>query len=433
LKPCRVALVAALVAAACAAPVRPRFPDGEEYAFPVAQPGELRPEEAKRIDEAWRDVLQGESASAEKDFLKLLARHPALIPAETGLGFARLRAQRFADAARTFESVLARRPDYVPALIGAGSSAVRRGEPEAALQWYRRAQALRPDDAVVRRRLAEVKLRITERRVAAGRAAQSAGESERAIEEYRAALAAAPEVGGLRVELADVLVGRGDLPGAVAVLEADPGGDRQVLLRLGELLTDLKEHQRALEAYRRILARDPKDAEALRRALAARQTLELLQMPEEYRRIYTASRITRADLAALVAVKVGALQRATPGEPKVAVDISGSWAREHIIKVLAFDVMEVYPNHSFQPGAIVRRGELARAVGRILDLVKWPSRPAPSLKDMSASNLFYDGTVRAVSAGLMDLTPDGAFEPWRPVAGQDALAVIEALTRLIGP
>jgi hypothetical protein len=93
----------------------------------------------------------------------------------------------------------------------------------------------------------------------------------------------------------------------------------------------------------------------------------------------------------------------------------------------------VYPNHTFQPGALVRRGDLAYTVGRVLDLLNVPARPGPLLKDMSPANLYYQAATRAVAAGLMDVTPDGAFEPWRLVSGKDATAVIEALARLVGP
>ena len=125
-----------------------------------------------------------------------------------------------------------------------------------------------------------------------------------------------------------------------------------MLLHLGELLASLKEYDRALEAYRHVLARDPRDEEALRRSQEVRQALELLQMPEEYRAIAASPHISRAELAALLAVKLTALSRLPAGPPKVAIDISGSWAREHIIKALGLDLMDVYPNHTFQPAAV---------------------------------------------------------------------------------
>ncbi len=390
-------------------------------------------DEAQKLESAWRQVQAGQTAAAESQYQKLLARHPALIAAESGLAYARLRAGRILDAARGFDGVLALRPDDFPALVGAASAAVRRGDPDLALGFYRRAAAAKPGDALVRRRESEIKLQVTERSVAAGRVALAAGQTDAAVAQYRHALDAAPELAGLRIDLANLLAQGGDGAGAVAVLEADPAGDRQVLLRLGEIATAQNDPGKALDAYRRLLARDPKDPEALRRALAAREAVDLSQMPEEYRRVFTSPRLTRADLAALVATKVTALARAGQGDPQVAIDISGSWAREHIIRVLSLGIMEVYPNHTFQPGATIRRGDLARAVARVLELLHWPESQAPTLKDMTRSNMLYDAAARAVGAGLMDVTADGSFEPWRPVSGQDAAAVLTALVRLVGP
>jgi Flp pilus assembly protein TadD len=351
----------------------------------------------------------------------------------TALAYARLAMGRIAEASRGFEDVLRRRDDYVPAVAGAAAAAQRAGDAEGALRLYQRAQTLAPDEPLVRRRVAEMRLQVTEKRVADARAALQAGNVEQAVAGYRAALQAAPEVAGLRLELAELLAGRGEKTAAIEVLEADPTGDRQVLLHLGGLLVGLKEYGRALEAYRRVLAREPRDEEALRRSQEVRQAMELLEMPEEYRAIATAPRISRAELAALLSVKVTALSRVRAGAPRVAIDISGSWAREHIIKVLGLDLIDVYPNHTFQPAATVRRGELARAVARVLDLMKWPPAPTPALADMTAGNLYYAAAGRVVAAGLMDLTPKGGFEAWRPVSGQEAVDVIEGLVRLVGP
>jgi tetratricopeptide (TPR) repeat protein len=387
----------------------------------------------ERLERAWLSVRAGDVARAERDLQGMLRDRPALVPAETALAYARLRAGRAEEALRLFESVLSRREDYVPALIGASSSARRAGQGERALELLRRAEIAAPQDTVIRRRLAEVRLQLTEQRLAEGREAIAAGDKARAEAIYRAALEDAPEVAGLRLELADLLSGRGDRAGAIAVLAADPTGDRQVLLRLAELQAAGQELDRALATYRRILERDPRDEEALRRSAEVREQMELLRMPEEYRRIASAPTITRADLAALLSVKVSALSRAPAGTPPVAIDISGSWAREHILKALSYDAMTVYPNHTFQPGATVRRGDLARAVQRVLDLLNHPAAAAPAITDMSRGNLNYYPAARAVGAGLMELTPAGAFEAWRPVSGAEATHILDGLVRLVGP
>ncbi len=430
----RVALPLVLALSACArpAPQAPR-PPPEEFPQPRPAVGEATPKETRDLDRAWQALRSGQFVQAEKAYRRLARRKPGLTSARTGLAYVHLQAGRLDDAARAFEGVLAQRPDDIPALAGAAATAARRGDLEGAIQLLQRATQVAPSDAALRRRLSEARVQLTERHVAGARDALERGDAEQAILTYREALEEAPEVAGLRLELAELLVRNGDTAGAVEALESDPTGDRQVLLRLGDLLTGLQEHARALEVSRRLLERDPRDEDALRAARAAREQVELLQMPPEYRRIRTAEGITRADLAALIGVKVTALARAPAGTAQVAVDISGSWAREHILRVLAYDIMSVYPNHTFQPAATVRRGELALAVQRILDLLRYPTAAAPVFTDMSRSNLHHYAAARVVAAGLMDTTAEGAFQAWRPVSGREASDVIEGLARLIGP
>ena len=107
----------------------------------------------------------------------------------------------------------------MPALIGAGSAAVRLGDPERALGYYKRAEEAAPTQPLATRRLAELKLQVTERRVAAARASLERGETAAAAEEYRRALEVAPEVGALRVEYANLLLAGGDVPAAIEYLE----------------------------------------------------------------------------------------------------------------------------------------------------------------------------------------------------------------------
>ena len=427
------ALALAATVAACAPPRAPRPPETAEFMFPTAKAGELTPEEARQIDKAWRDLLGGEVPDAEKAFQKLAGRRPDLVPAQTGLAYARLKIGRLPEAATGFGRVLAARPEYTPALVGAGVTAQRQQDLAAAFGYFRRALATQPTDAGLKKRVAELKIAITEKRVAEAHTALEASDPAKAEERYRLALDAAPEVAGVRLELADLLESTGDPSAAADVLEADPTDDRQVLSRLATLLMGMKQYERALDAWRRVLARDPRDAEGLKKSRETIAAIEFARMPEEYQRIPQAARLSRADLAALLSVKVPQLGRLQNREPKVAIDISGSWAREHIVSVLALDIMDVYPNHSFQPGAVVRRGDLARAAARVLDLFRAKGGEGPAPADMARTNLYFDAAVRVVGAGLMGLTPEGAFEPWRPVSGQEAVEVISGVARLVGP
>jgi tetratricopeptide (TPR) repeat protein len=423
-------LLAAL--GACAPHVAPKLPESLDFVYAAPSPGELPASEAQALEAAWRDVLAGDTKRAVARYEKLLRRHPASLAARTGLAYARLRAGEIPLAQSAFLDVLAKRPEDVPALVGMGSTAVRNGDTEGAVALYKRAAVAAPEDPVVRKRLAALKLQVTERRMLEAQAALERKDEDAAIVAYRRALDVAPEVAGVRLALAELLASRGERPAAIELLEADASGERQTLLALGALLEQEKEYARALDVYTRLLAHGPGDQEARAGQRRAREGVESMAMPQEYQAIPEAARVSRADLAALFAVRVPALRRSGAGEPRVAVDISGSWARDQIARVLALGLMDLYPNHTFQPGAVVRRVDLARAAARTLDLLKWPAGAAPAPADMSRAHLDWDVVERVLAAGLMGLSADGAFEPWRPVSGRETIDVVDAVARLSG-
>jgi tetratricopeptide (TPR) repeat protein len=426
-----VLLGIALAAGACAKQIHLPVPESEDYLFPAPAAGELSSQQADALRRAWVDVMAGDAASARRRLQPL--RRGDRPSVEAVLAFAELRAGRAEEAERGFASVLAHAPLSVPALVGAGSTAAHKGDLDAALGYYKRAASAAQGDAVVRKRLGALKLQVTERHMSRAQVALEGSDLPTAISEYRLALDAAPEVTGVRLDLADLLRKAGDTGAAVAVLASDPGGERQVKLRLAALLADSEQLEQALAVYRELLARDPADAAARAGEATARERLEASLMPEEYRQIAGATQLTRADLAALLVVRVKALRRVAPGDPQVAIDISGSWAREQILSALTLGVMDVYSNHTFQPGATVRRIDLARAAGRVLERLGWPRAAAPVPVDMPRSHLDYDAVQHVLGAGLMSLTPGGAFEPWRPVSGPEAKAMVDALARLVGP
>ena len=189
-RPAALLAAAAVALAGCSAPPPKAVPsEAEDYVYPAWTPTDLSRDEGRDLEKAWQSVSSGQGVEGEKRFRELLRKHPGSAPAETGIGYALLRQGRAPDAARAFLSVLERKPDYVPALVGAGSAALRAGSGEDALQRFRRAASLDPSNETVRRRLSEVRLQVTERRVAAARAALAGGSTGAAITAYRADVA----------------------------------------------------------------------------------------------------------------------------------------------------------------------------------------------------------------------------------------------------
>jgi hypothetical protein len=96
--------------------------------------------------------------------------------------------------------------------------------------------------------------------------------------------------------------------------------------------------------------------------------------------------------------------------------------------------MDAFPNHTFQPEALVRRGDFALAVSRALNIIgarrpaaaaKW-REARPELTDVRPGHLAYPAVSIAVASGVMT-AQDGEFGLTRPITGAEA---IEALSRL---
>jgi hypothetical protein len=102
--------------------------------------------------------------------------------------------------------------------------------------------------------------------------------------------------------------------------------------------------------------------------------------------------------------------------------------------------MDVYPNHTFQPGNTVRRTDLARVVSQLLaliasekqiDLAKWKAA-RPTFPDLPVTNVYYASAALAVSAGAMTQLDGNRFGPTTPATGAAAIAAMTRLQQIAG-
>ena len=424
------ALLFALFLPACVQRVATPQIDDSDYVFPEIKRGEMTSRDEKTLHRAWDDILAGQTARAEQSVSKLAASRPDLAAARTILGFAALRANRLKDSDGIFSSVLKVEQNDVAALVGLASVKRKQGLLDQALPLYVKAERLRPKDAALTRRTSEVKLAVAEAAIAQAGALSAEGKKAEAIVMLQRAIEVAPELSPVRLELADLLVESGRRTEALSVLGAAQEADRNIAIRIASIRFedgDLDGAEMALRRGLKDVAEDTEGAALLARIKDRRASLAL---PEPLRAIGDAPRITRAELAALVVEKVETLKKRPAAKGEVASDLSRTWARPQVLRALELGLMDVYPNHTFQPSGVVRRGELAVVAARVLDLVGWGRANGAAPKDMSPSHLQYSSVVRVVGAGVMQNAPSGAFEPWRIVTGAEAKAVVDALARL---
>ena len=427
-------LALVLLLPACGPRVQTPQIDDSDYIFPDLKRGEVTSKDEKSLRRAWDDVLAGQVAKAEQATSRLLSARPDLRPARVILGFAALRAGRLKESSRSFESVLAVEPNDVAALVGLASVLRKQGLLDQALPLYSKAERLRPRDSALSRRTSEVKLAVAEAAIARAGSLSAEGKKAEAILMLQKALEVAPELSPVRLELADLLVESGRRTEALSVLGAVLDSDRNITMRVAAIRFEDGDLDGAEMALRRGLRDVAEDAEGAALLARIRERRASLALPEPLRAIGEAARITRAELAALVVERIESLKSKKPvAVGEVASDLSRTWARPQVLRALELGLMEVYPNHTFQPSGVVRRGELATVAARVLDLSGWGRSSAAAPKDMSPSHLQYAAVTRVLGAGVMLNAPSGAFEPWRIVSGAEAKAVVDALARLSAP
>jgi hypothetical protein len=211
-------------------------------------------------------------------------------------------------------------------------------------------------------------------------------------------------------------------------------------VQVGDLLAARGDFDGAERSYAEALSLESNDAvEAKLDALRAR--VELARLPAEYRAIDAAPQITRGDLAALIGVRLPEIvQAARRREGVVITDVQTHWAATWIIAVARAGILEPFDNHSFQPGAVVSRADLAITMSHMLTRLA-AQNPVRSrswadarvrFSDLAATHLAYSAASMAVSAGVMSTAGDNIFQPAQAVTGAEAVQAVSRIAALAG-
>jgi tetratricopeptide (TPR) repeat protein len=435
-----------LLASACApkaVPVptvsTPKFPDFIAPTIPADYAGTPV---AVGEDRGWRFLQAGDLKNAERELSATLKAVPGFFPAQTALGYVELARSDAKAALQHFDRALQQEGAYAPALVGRGQELLAEHRDADALAAFEAATAADPSLTAVQRRVDVLKFRQQEQSLAAARQAARAGKTDEAIRAYTHALATSPDSPFLDRELAAVERQKGDMDAALEhfrkAVELD-GSDAASLEQIGDILDARGDYAGAAAAYGDANAIEPSDA-LTRKVEAMRDTLALASLPEEYRAIDAAPEITRADLAALIGVRLAPLLAESTREAVLITDVRANWASGWIMAVAKAGVMEPFANHAFQPRATVRRSDLAQAVAHLLSKIA-ARNPAQAklwdgakgrFADVSPGHLAYPAASAAVAAGVMKVGPDNAFQPFRAVTGAEAVAAIGRLQTLAG-
>jgi tetratricopeptide (TPR) repeat protein len=418
-------------------PVTPSAPEYAEYVFPEPpeKDGDLRL--AAQHRHAWTLLQGGDLAGAGNEYSALVRGAPGYVPAEVGLGYVLLAQQKVKEAIAWFDHAARVASGYAPAYAGRAEAYLAGGQRELALASFELAMKLDPRMPDVGRRVEVLKFARVQERVAAAKRAADDGRLEEARRAYADAVQVSPDSAILYRDLGSVETRLNALGDAISHLRksvALDGGDARALVALGEALEKQGDLEDAIDAYQSALALEGN--ETTRRTIERlRERTLTTRFPAEYRPIAHLPQVTRGDLAALIGLRLQSVLAAPGrrGPAVVATDVGGHWASTWIMAVTRANLMEVYANHTFQPGAAVRRVDMARVVARVVAMIapgSGRSLARRTIADVPADNLSYSDVAVAVSSGIMELMDGGLFKPSRGVSGAEAIDVVGRLERL---
>jgi tetratricopeptide (TPR) repeat protein len=393
-------------------------------------------------ERGWSLLQAGDLKGAERELSATLTAAPEFYPADIGLGYVALARGEPATALPHFERALRWSASDRSALLGRGQALLSTGRERDALVTFETALAVDPSLAEVARRVEVLRFRLQEQTLARAREAVRGSRWSEAVAAYTEAVADSPDSPFLHRELGEAERRAGETAQALVHLRRavalDPN-DAAALTAIGEILEGRGDIEAASRAYRDAMATEPSPA-LQARLDALRTRAESAKLPDEYRAIEGAAAITRADLAALIAIRLTTLVRGAPGRAVLVTDARGTWAAPYIVAVTRAGVMEPFANHAFQPRATVRRIEFAQTVSRLLLLLAprgstrskaWETARL-RFSDLSPSHLAYIAASQAVAAGVMKTEADNAFQPSRPITGAQAIDAIARLETLAG-
>jgi tetratricopeptide (TPR) repeat protein len=406
--------------------------------LPQSMTADLTLEERIRAEEAWGYLREGWIYKAERSFLRLGENSPLYY---VGFGYIALIEGSYETAEQQFNLALQNRPNFLLARLGLAQLYQKTEDDDRAFDELAKILEIDPQNSWARNAFDELKASQTEKAAASAAEALASGDTEKAKSEYLRALHFSPDAAEIHLALAGIYQQEKKPSSAIvhlkAAAEGEPGNTK-ILAAYAATLAETGEYERSLDIYEKILEIDRGNKEVLQQVESLKNKLGIYDLPSRYNEIPLAEAITREDLSALLAVKLGNALGEPGTQPPIIVDISASWASKFILKVTSFGLLDVYSNHTFQPRRALTRAELAETLTRVIRRLeqkghRFMPQVSPQriqISDVTPEHYYYQPIIQILSYQIMELSADRTFGPERPVSGLEAIRTIDILLAL---
>lgn len=407
--------------------------------LPQATVAELSLEERIITEEAWSNLKQGKGNKARKIISKL---EPESSFYYIGLGYSYLLLKEFQASENSFKNALQDYPEMALIHIGLAQVYQETGRENLAFTEYREVLKREPEHSWVKQEYEILKNKKTEEALNEAKASHSEGDTERSKEAYNKALYYSPKNTESHLALAEIYIKENKLQNALTHLRtasSNEPNNKEILKKYGEVLFQAEQHTKSLEIYEKLQELEPQSEEIKEKIETLKNRLGIFELPSQYNFIVSREAVSREEMAALLSVKFKEILGEPSSQPPIIIDIATSWASKFILLVTSFEIMEVYPNHTFLPKKIVTRAETAKILLQLINYLKekgcrFIQQIPPEkiqLSDVSQDNFYYRSIIQMISYDIMDLSPERSFKPDLPVSGTESTKLLNIIFTLI--
>jgi tetratricopeptide (TPR) repeat protein len=390
------------------------------------------------VEDAWSYLKAGNMDKAQKALLKLDPKNPYY---PTGFGYIAFLNNELSNAEAFFLSAVHDFPDFPLAYLALGELYEVTGKTDLAYTHFLEVLKREPDNAYAGKEVETIRGLKTEEYLTEAKSAEAAGDTAKGKDAYLKALEYSPKLEAAHLGLARLYLKDKDFQKALLHLRSLSQNDPKNRILLGEYADALYQTgqlSRSLDAYAKLLDLDPKNKTARDRSDAIKAKLGVVDLPSEYNDIASLPAVAREDVAALIGVRFKDLLDEPAPRTPVIVDITTSWALQHIVKVASFEIMGLNANRTFEPRKPVTRAEMAETLVRLAAFLKKHNIriieqiPADRIRiaDVPNEHFFHQPIVQAISYQLLDLYPDRTFKPDQVVSGKEATKALDILLGL---
>lgn len=390
-------------------------------------------------EEAWTNLKQGKGKKAEKIISKLGEESPFYY---VGLGYASLLLNKIPESEMCFKEALKIYPQMALVRLGLAQAYQKTGRDDPAFVEFREVLKIEPDNLWAKQAYQSLKIRKTKETINQAKAYLAQKETEKSKGAFLKALYYSPQSTEAHLALAEIYRKENNFKNALVHLKSaylSEPKNKKILKIYGETLFKAEDYPRSLDIYEKLLDWEPKNKKIKNQIQTIKNRLGIFELPSQYNSIPASEAISREEIAALLAVKFKDFLEETAVKPPIIIDIATSWASKYILKTTSLAILDVYPNHTFQPKKIVTRAEMAEILFRLINCLKREGfkfiKQIPPEKirisDVSPQNYYYLPILQIVSYDIMGLSANRAFDPDLPISGQESIKLLNIILTLI--